>query len=154
MMYQTRTRSRQGQAIVEMAMLLPFFLLVVVGGMIDFGFAFYNVVTLQQIADDVAKELADATPPGGTLPSATQVEAMARAKNPSWWTDSNLTATTQAPVTIPGFPNDRGFRVVLTYDTPIYTPLWGGVFKRISGKSYLPLATQGTYRIPKHLNRH
>lgn len=31
---------RNGQAIVEMALLVPFFLLVIVGGIVDFGFAF------------------------------------------------------------------------------------------------------------------
>ena len=38
-----KRKKKKGQAIVEMAILFPVFLLVIVGGVVDFGFAFYNM---------------------------------------------------------------------------------------------------------------
>ncbi|GAB1353812.1 hypothetical protein MASR1M12_25500 [Erysipelotrichia bacterium] len=42
-----KRKKNKGQAIVELALVFPFFLLIILGGIIDFGFAFYNYVTLR-----------------------------------------------------------------------------------------------------------
>lgn len=143
---------RKGQAIVEMSLLLPILLLVVVGGLIDFGFAFYNAITLHQIAEDVAREMADNTPKGDT-PSTSQAQSLVNQHKPTWW-EGPLTSNIVYPVPIPGFPSSSGFRVVVTYKTPIYTPFWGGLAELIAGAPYLPLAAQATYRLPQHQIRH
>ena len=49
-----RLNRKKGQSIVEMSLLFPLFLLIIVGGIVDFGFAFYNVLALQQVANDAA----------------------------------------------------------------------------------------------------
>ncbi len=62
-----RRRRSGGQAVVEFALLLPLFLLVIVGGVVEFGISFYNYITLQQLANDAAQTIATNIPNGTTM---------------------------------------------------------------------------------------
>ncbi|HNV68358.1 MAG TPA: pilus assembly protein, partial [Candidatus Ozemobacteraceae bacterium] len=122
-----RRNPRRGQALVEMAILFPFFLLIVVGGIIDFGFAFYNILTLQQITDDVCMRLAEnsrySSPTSNTPIVPTDGSTQAFSLKPSWWAgDFQPSISPAAPV--PGFANHHYIRVSITYQSQTYTPFY------------------------------
>lgn len=53
--YKTKRLSSKGQAVVEFALVLPFFLLIIVGGIIDFGVGINNYITLQNLISSSAE---------------------------------------------------------------------------------------------------
>ena len=85
-----KRRKTKGQAIVEMAMVFPFFLLIVVGGIIDFGFAFYNYQTLQQIANDTAQWAAESLK---DVNDTGAIVEYANGMRPTWWTGAYTVST-------------------------------------------------------------
>lgn len=141
-----RKSLRRGQAIVEMAFLLPFFLLIIVGGIIDFGFAFYNLIALQQIADDVAQYAAEGN--AGQPPSpASAVTDYAQQRKPSWWAGP-LTVTVTNKVT-----SDAGARplkeVVVQYTSPMYTPFYQTAANWVTGTDGLKLVALAAFQVPQ-----
>lgn len=142
-----RKRRRKGQAIVEMALVFPFFLLIVVGGLIDFGFAFYNYLSLQQIANDTAQWGAESAGQGQPQ-SNSAIVARANNLRPDWWTG---TFTVNTPV-IGNLTQDAGSQyvsVTMTYDSPTFTPFYQIIFQAASGAPSIRLGAQAAYKIPK-----
>lgn len=141
-----RKKKRKGQAIVEMALVFPFFLLIIVGGIIDFGFAFYNFLTLQQIANDTAQWAAES---GGvdSMPSNSEITSFANSKRPSWWTG----AFTVAPPQLKALTSTGGnvVSIILSYESPTYTPFYQVIFQAATGASSIRLATQAAYKRPE-----
>jgi hypothetical protein len=145
-----KKRRRKGQAIVEMALVFPFFLLIIVGGIIDFGFAFYNFLSLQQIANDTAQWAAESQ--GKTsMPGNSEITAYANSKRPSWWTGT----FTVSPPQLKDLPNTGGqvVSVMLTYESPTYTPFYQIIFQAVTGAQSIRLASQAAYKRPQHLSR-
>jgi len=75
-------RSRRGQSLVEMALILPI-LLLLVGGIIQFGMLFWTQNTLTQIARDTGRWAATQTACGPAEVSAIQNQADAIAAQSS-----------------------------------------------------------------------
>ena len=136
-------RRKRGQTLVEFAVLFPFFLLVIVGGMIDFGMAFYNYSRLQQIVNDVARQAAETGGPTGLNPGA--IQTLANSKKPAWWTGQFTVSSEQIQCTGSQRPI---IRVVGQYDSPAYTPFYQTMFGAISGSPNIHLTSAAAYKIP------
>ena len=138
-----RRRKTKGQAIVEMAVVFPFFLLIIVGGIIDFGFAFYNYLSLQQIANDTAQWATDNYYASSVTTS--MIANYANTRKPSWW-KGNFTVSPQI-VKLP--TGENTVEVDLTYESPTYTPFYQTMFKAASGNPSIRLVTKAVYKIPE-----
>lgn len=141
-----RKKKRKGQAIVEMALVFPFFLLIIVGGIIDFGFAFYNFLSLQQIVNDTSQWAAESQGSSG-VPSASEIITFANSKRPNWW----VGAFTVAPPEIKDLSSTGGqyVSIVMTYESPTYTPFYQIIFQATGGDASIKLAAQAAYKIPE-----
>lgn len=136
--------ARKGQSIVELAVLMPFFLLVIIGGLIDFGFAFYNLVSLQQIADETAQWAAESNADKGRL--SLEVQAYAQNKKPEWWTG---VFTVRVPEREKSADGAEFVKVVMTYESPTYTPFYQIMIKSLTGGQNIRLAVQAAYQVPR-----
>jgi Flp pilus assembly protein TadG len=146
-----RKRKRKGQAIVEMALVFPFFILIIVGGLIDFGFAFYNFLSLQQVANDTSQWAAESMGNEET-PTDSEIIAYANARRPQWWTG---TFTVSPPQTNELTQTGGEYvSVLMTYDSPTYTPFYQVMFQAVTGDSSIRLATQAAYKIPELVTSH
>ena len=135
-------KKRRGQAIVEMALVFPFFLLIVIGGIIDFGFAFYNHLTLQQIANNTAKFAAY------NNSSTIKTSEYANSLKPKWW-EGNFSVYPSEPKDMD--TGGKVFKVMISYDSPAYTPFYKTMYKAIKGTQYIKLYSQAAYKAPEHL---
>ncbi|MGM0599573.1 MAG: TadE family protein [Candidatus Rifleibacteriota bacterium] len=146
-----RKRKRKGQAIVEMALVFPFFILIIVGGLIDFGFAFYNFLSLQQVANDTAQWAAESQG-SGTVPSDSEIIEYANSRRPQWWTGNFTVSPPQtSDLTQTG---GEYVSVLMTYDSPTYTPFYQVMFEAVTGASSIRLAAQAAYKIPELVTSH
>lgn len=137
-------KRKKGQAIVELALVFPFFLLIIVGGIIDFGFAFYNFLTLQQLANDTAQWAADSQ-----ISSDSAISNFVNGKKPSWWSGS-FTLYTVERVQL---PTTKGtvIRIKLGYESPTYTPFYQTMLSATTGNSSISLAAMASYKEPQHV---
>lgn len=140
-----RCRS-QGQVLVEMAVVMPFFLLVILGGIIDFGMAFHNIATLQQIVDDTAKYAAEGNGSHG-FTSVGAISSYAQNRKPSWWTGS----FTVHPPEIISLGSSRIIRLTISYDSPVHTPFYHTMLHAVSGFAAIRLQSTAAYKIPQIL---
>ncbi|MEW6712585.1 MAG: TadE/TadG family type IV pilus assembly protein [Candidatus Riflebacteria bacterium] len=147
-----KRRKTKGQAIVEMALVFPFFLLIVVGGLIDFGFAFYNFLSLQQIANETAQWAAESF--GSSIPqSNTAIVAHANSLRPNWWTGA-FTVNTPFMGNLVQDPGSQFISVTLSYESPTFTPFWQILFQAATGAQSIRLAAQAAYKIPRMITTH
>lgn len=142
-----KRRRKKGQAIVEMAMVFPFFLLIVVGGIIDFGFAFYNYLALQQIANDTAQWAAETRTDESTGPIVEHANNL----RPTWWTG---TYTVQTPTWNDLTTTGRYVSVIITYNSPAYTPFYQTIFHATTGNTGIKLAAGASYKKLETLKRY
>jgi hypothetical protein len=134
---------KKGQAIVEMALLFPFFLLIIVGGLIDFGFAFFNAITLQQIANDSAQYAAE-----NRITSKEEIEAHIAKLKPGWWkNDIDFSGPEPLDLTSGG----TVIRIPVSYESPAYTPFYQTMLSGIKGSPSIKLAALASYKIPQHV---
>ena len=136
-------RRKKGQAIVEMALLFPFFLLVIVGGLIDFGFAFYNSLTLQQIANDSAQWAAD-----NNIKVNQEIKNYINGRKPGWWQGAFVPAEPEQVVLQSG---GTVLRIRINYDSPTYTPFYQTILSGITGAPSIKLAALASYKFPQHV---
>ena len=137
---------RKGQALVEMAIASLFLLLDVVGGIIDFGFAFNNLVTLQQIANDAAQFAAEGKV-SGTTPSTSDVTNLVNARKPAWWSGQITSTLTQATTSDPGAATVK--ILVLSFVSPMYTPFYQTILGSGSGTAGLDLSVKAAFQVPQ-----
>ena len=123
-------KMKRGQALVEFALVFPFILLIVVGGMIDFGFALYNFISLQQVANDTAQWAADRN----KLDPSLIIQAAINNASKLGWNISGLVIHT---IKFPDFTNggitEHGVTVTLTYNSPTSTPFYLTLVKATTG---------------------
>ena len=163
------TERKKGQSIVEMALLFPLFLLIVVGGIIDFGFAFYNVVALQQLASDAASSASEnvATRLSRINPSNEALRNQASVKQtvdqdtlnyiynysspPINWHEAGIynAVTEWLPMT----DGSQMVRVSLEYRSKTYTPFYQTFVNAATGSDSITLRTQAVFKVPKNLNK-
>ena len=143
-----KRRKRKGQAIVEMAMVFPFFLLIVVCGIIDFGFAFYNYQTLQQIANDTAQWAAESLKDENNISAITEY---ANKLKPTWWSGTYTVGTpTWTDLTTTG----KLINVNVSYTSPAYTPFYQTMFSATTGNNGIQLAAVASYKRLTQLKRY
>ncbi|MBF0499515.1 MAG: pilus assembly protein [Candidatus Riflebacteria bacterium] len=141
-------KKRRGQGMVELAFLFPFFLLVIVGGIIDFGFAFYNLVTLQEIANDAAQFAAESNGHSG-VSDVTAIQAHVNASVPQWWGTVTASST---DIVIPGSnPATTCKRVLLSYPSRTYTPFYQTMLHAVAGSTAINLQAVAVYQVPTSL---
>lgn len=142
----------RGQVLMEMAVVMPFFLLVILGGIIDFGMAFHNFAILQQIADDTARYAAEGNGRHG-FTTIGPISQYAQTRKPSWWTGSFIVHPPEiVPLDTPaGNDTPRAVRITISYCSPTYTPFYHTMFNAVSGLSSIPLQTTAAYKIPQIL---
>lgn len=136
-------KKRKGQAIVELALVFPFFLLIVIGGIVDFGFAFYNALTLQQIVNNTAKYAAY------NSTNTIQTSEYANFQKPKWW-DGNFSVYPAEPTEME--TGGKIYKVNISYDCPAYTPFYKIMYKATSGNQYIKLYAQAAYKAPEYLS--
>lgn len=137
-----RLNRKKGQSIVEMALIFPFFLLIIVGGIVDFGFAFYNILALQQLANDAAVTGAEKNMTDDQIKNF-----IANYRTPPiGWNQAGI--YTAQVSTVAMTDGSRMKHVVLTYNSKTYTPFYQTSLNAINGFSYIPLRTQAAYKIP------
>lgn len=136
-------KRKKGQAIVEMALLFPFFLLVIVGGIIDFGFAFYNSLTLQQLANDCAQWAAD-----NKFTSNEVINNFIAERKPVWWQG---TFTIGNPEQVDLESGGTVLKIRLQYESPTYTPFYQTMLQGITGSPSIKLAALASYKMPEHV---
>ncbi|HOY66891.1 MAG TPA: TadE/TadG family type IV pilus assembly protein [Candidatus Ozemobacteraceae bacterium] len=156
-----------GQAMVELCLVLPLLLLIFLGGIVDFGYVFYNYITLQQLCNDTAMFAASPYVPitpdnaSGTSDIGQSDQAVkdfvAAHKPPAWeMTEGSSTTHNKLTVTLPpiyktsdGLANIR--RVTLFYRSPFITPFWQTIAKVTNWKEGIPLTTSVAFQIPRNL---
>ncbi len=144
-------KRKKGQAILEMALVFPFFLLVIIGGLIDFGFAFYNFLSLQQIANETAQWAAESLG-NGQVQSNSAIMGHAHQRRPAWWTGTFSVAQPQKiPLATDGGKSEC-ISVTITYNSPTYTPFYQTLFQAAAGEPSIRLAAQAAYKIPKFVH--
>lgn len=137
-------RRRRGQSLVELAILMPFFMLIIVGGIIDFGFAFYNMLTLQQLANDAASWAAETNGLEGQDQSS--VFAYINSKKPAYWSGTLTPGYTN---NVPLDTGGKAVRVTITYENPFYTPVYQTLLQTITGNTFLTLSALAVYQVPQ-----
>lgn len=135
-------RRKNGQAIVELAVVFPFFLLIILGGIIDFGFAFYNYVTLQGLTNDAAAWAAD----NKVLSSGSVSDFVNGSTKKPTWMKNQITADVDVINLTSGV---QLVRVNLNYDSPVYTPFYQTMFSATVGSPSISLGTMAAYQIPQ-----
>ena len=135
-------KKRKGQAVVEFALVFPFFLLIVIGGIIDFGFAFYNHLTLQQIANNTAKYAAY------NKADTNQITQYANSLKPQWW-DGKFSILSSEPQALK--TGGTIYHVSLAYGSPVYTPFYKTMYKVSSGDTFINLSVSAGYKTPEYI---
>jgi len=154
-----RIPKTRGQALVEFALIFPFFLVIVVGGMVDFGMVFYSVVTLQQMANDTAQHAVEGPPNAGGTINTSMVHQFAMDQKPQWWPNANLSDTCAKSLLEPGstaLGTEDAYIVTVTlrYDMQLFTPFWSTMISATTGSDKFPLVARAVYRIPNVVRRH
>lgn len=147
-----RRAGSRGQVLVEMAVVMPFFLLVILGGIIDFGMAFHNFAVLQQIADDTARYAAEGNGPHG-FTSVGPISEYAQTRKPSWWTGSFIVHPPEVISLETPTDSDtpKAVRITISYCSPTYTPFYHTMFNAVSGFSSIRIQATAAYKIPQVL---
>lgn len=137
-----KRKRKRGQSIVEMSLIFPFFLLIVVGGIVDFGFAFYNMLALQQLVNDAASNAAEKNM------SDTQINNYIAqySSPPVSWHQAGIYQATISNVNMTDGSVMK--RVDITYKSKTYTPFYQTALNAVNGNDYLTLRTQATYKVP------
>lgn len=135
-------KRKRGQSIVEMSLIFPFFLLIIVGGIVDFGFAFYNILALQQLANDAATNAVEKN-----LTDAQIQNYIAQYSTPPVsWNEANIYKVQITTLKMTDGSNMK--RIGLEYNSKTYTPFYQTAMNAITGNKYIVLRTQATYKVP------
>ena len=127
--------------------MFPFFLLIVVGGIIDFGFTFYNMIALQQLSDDVALYAAEGKGSSLGLPSIGDITTYVTNKKPTWWAGEITTTVLPDGVVSDGSAN-KVKKIKLSYESPLYTPFWQTATQVVGGNKSITLSVMSAYQVP------
>jgi hypothetical protein len=138
---------KSGQVMVEFALLFPFFLLVVLGGIIDFGIAFHNLITLQDIVGEASRYAAEGNQ--GKEISDQQVLDFVHSRKPEWWKGDFIVTPVQVIVSSDKQAEFKKVQVI--YETPMITPFYLTMFEAVSGKKTLRLVAHAAFQIPRNL---
>jgi Flp pilus assembly protein TadG len=147
-----RTRVARGQSLVEFAIILPV-LMLILGGIIQFGVLFWAQNTLTQIARDTGRWAATQTvSPCSAGAAAIQSQATAIAGNSSLLAPGNpVTATatwTPSGGTCPPVDNQTAYfvKITLTHDVPSFLPFLNYALPFCNG-STCTLSTSAQFRM-------
>jgi Flp pilus assembly protein TadG len=146
-----RRESRDGQALVEFALVLPVLLLIVLG-LMQFGLIFWAQVTLTQIGRDAGRWAAtQTTSPCSGGAAAVQAQATAIAAQSSLYGTSPVAATVawvlqsgSDPCPPPDNKTTWDVRIQLSHTIPIFLPL---ASDGTCGSSCRTLSTTVEYRM-------
>jgi hypothetical protein len=158
---------KNGQAMVELCLVLPLLLLVFLGGIVDFGYVCYNYITLQQLCNDTAMfaaspyvpvtpDNASGTSDVGQTDQAIKDFVMSH-KPPSWeMTEGSSTTHNKLAVILPPlYKTNDGLayirRVTLQYRSPFITPFWQTIAKATAWKEGVPLSSSVAFQIPRNI---
>ncbi len=137
-----RKTKKKGQAIVEMAILFPVFLLVIVGGIVDFGFAFYNMLALEQVANDAAQTGAEQNLSDEQIRSFIS----SYSSSPVSWSHPGIYTANISTINMSDGSSMK--RISLEYNSKTYTPFYQTAINSVTGNDYIVLRTQATYKVP------
>ncbi len=138
-----KNKSKKGQAVVELALVFPFFLLIIVGGIIDFGFSMYNYLTLQQISSTAVAWGAE------NKKSDHEIQEYANELKPPWWKEgfsvnkverSTLTQT-----------QGNVIKLTLAYETPMLTPFYQVLVEAVAKKRSINIAAASVSKESEYL---
>jgi len=119
-------------------------------GIVDFGYAFFNFITLQQIANDSAMFAASPyLPNGGTSPTGqpeNDVKAFITAQKPPRW-DNSFVMRVSTATTTDSLATVR--KVTLAYNSPLVTPFWKTLASTTRWKNGIPIYTMALFQVPR-----
>ena len=138
-----KRKRKRGQSIVEMSLIFPFFLLIIVGGIVDFGFAFYNILALQQLVNDAASNAAEKN-----MTDAQITNYIAQYSSPpiSWHESGIYNATVNSITMADGSLMKH---IEIRYNSKTYTPFYQTALSAVTGNKYLVLRTRAAYKVPR-----
>lgn len=138
--------NRKGQSLVEFSLVCPLLILLFFGGIVDLGSSFNNWITLQQIANEASQWASETN---GTIGrSQAEVANHIASRKPAWWgTSLRIELMERVALTSGG----TAIRVVLAYDSPIYSPVNAAAVSGVSGGPVIPLRATALYQIPVKL---
>jgi len=139
-------KKREGQVIFEAALVFPFFLLIVIGGIIDFGVAFYNLISIQQIAEDAVKFASEEASRGNFSDQA--VRDFIFARKPAWWDGNFVIPPIEEIQSSDGEAKIKKIKIV--YGSPMYTPFYISMLKAASGDRVLQLSVFAACQVPNN----
>lgn len=164
-----RSIGKNGQSMVELCLILPILIIVLLGGIIDFGYAFYNYIALQQLANDTAMFASSPYVPvteqnaSGTSDigqSDQDIKEYVKAHKPAMWlySDTSSPVHNNLFVTLPApFKTSDGLayvrRVTLDYRSPLLTPFWKTLANASTWKEGIPLRTSSAFQVPRNIWR-
>lgn len=163
-----RPIKRKGQSMVELCLVLPILLMVFLGGIIDFGYAFYNFITLQQLANDAAMFASSPYVPVTTQNASgtseigqadADVKAFINDHKPQAWVVVDATpGRNHLRIILPspgrtadGLAYVR--RVTLEYRSPLFTPFWKSLAEVSAWKDGIPLTSSSVFQVPRNIWR-
>ena len=135
-------KRKRGQSIVEMSLIFPLFLLIIVGGIVDFGFAFYNMLALQQVANDAASNAAEKN----LNETQTRNYIAQYSAPPISWNQAGIYQATISTIAMADGSTMK--RVELEYHSKTYTPFYQTALNSVTGNDFIVLRTQATYKVP------
>lgn len=164
-----RNIGKNGQSMVELCLILPILLIVLLGGIIDFGYAFYNYIALQQLANDTAMFASSPYVPiteqnaSGTSEigqTDEDIKNFVKARKPPLWNyvDNSSPVHNDLFVTLPApFKTADGLayvrRVTLDFRSPLLTPFWKAIADVSPWKEGIPLRTSSVFQVPRNIWR-
>jgi hypothetical protein len=138
----TRKKRSKGQAVVELAIVFPFFLLIIVGGLVDFGFSIFNYLTLQQIVSDTAAWGAE------NKKSDAEIMEYANKLKPTWWKgEYKIHALERMELSE---TKGKVIKLTISYETPMMTPFYQILLDAARKKTSLQIAAMAVYEQSNH----
>ena len=119
-------KAEKGQAMVELALVLPILLLILLG-IIEFGHIFYSYLVIQNATRDGARYGVVWDSSNNHYVTNTEVETVVRGKTTALQkSDTNLTVYI-TPTTESTKASGKNFEVNIKYNVPLFTPLWNNI---------------------------
>ena len=131
---------KNGQALVEFALVLPLFLLIIIGGIIDFGLSINNKITLQNLAGDIAK--------WGALNHKTNEEINNYFISQN---KSNLHCQLSKIERIKLNNGGNAIKIVISYENPMLTPFYQILLEKIVDKQSITIKAIAVYKEPEYI---
>lgn len=136
-------KNKTGQAIVEFAIVFPFFLLIIIGGIIDFGISINNYIILQNIVNNTAEWGAK------NNKNQKEIEIFLKKQKPiSWQNDLQINQIKNLKLKTSG----TALKVSVSYINPTITPFYQIITNKILKSNGIKITSEAFFKIPEKIH--